>query len=366
MILNKAARKLVFTLIIFASFSINAQEITTKKTTPKLEYQTYGGSVIIHHTEMNHLDNNIYLANELRLGFQTTGTDYWHKTYKLPTYGIGLLVGTFNSSILGKPRALFIYTEIPFVRKNKSYFSTSWSAGISCNLNKFDSIINPDNIAIGSSINAYIDFSLMYKHKLSKYFQLGSGIKLQHFSNGYYSLPNLGLNVASAVISLSYLPGKIIKEIEPPKPDINNKYEIISMVAVGLKAKSIEERDEKYLNSTVSLSINKRVNAKRTFGVGLDYFYQTYLVNYYDENRVVNNKDLMSYAGFISSEMIMNKLRIVTQFGIYLHRPVDFGLFFYERFGLRFYPTKWMFANISIKAHAAKAGFIEWGLGFNL
>ena len=136
------------------------------------------------------------------------------------------------------------------------------------------------------------------------------------------------------------------------------------MAACGWKAHTESTNDIKYFNSTISASINKRVNTKRTVGVGVDYFYQSYLINYYDDQTNISDKDLMSYAGFLSSELIMNRFRIVTQLGFYFYRPVDFGLFFYERLGLRFYATKWMYANISIKAHAAKAEFLEYGIGF--
>lgn len=365
MIINKLAQKLSLFIILIVSISLNAQEIVTKKVIPKLEYQAYVGGVIIHHPEMKHLDDNPYLANELRLAFQTTGTDYWHHTYNMPIYGIGAYTGTYNYDVIGNPRAFFAFIELPFARKENSYFSTSWSGGICYNLNAYDSISNPENIAIGSPVNIYIDFSLMYKRTLSERFQLGGGLKLQHFSNGSYSKPNLGLNMASAAVSLSYLPGKNIQKFYlSPEPDSYDDIEVITMVACGWKAYTEELNDTKYFNSTVSASINKRVNQKRTVGVGFDYFYQSYLINYYEDKSNVTDKDLMSYAGFLSSELILNKFRITTQLGFYMYRPVDFGLFFYERLALRYYPTNWMYLNLSIKAHAAKAEFLEYGLGF--
>ena len=365
MTLDKLVQKLVLITILLVSISINAQEISTKKVIPKLEYQAYIGGVLIHHPEMKHLDDNPYLANELRIAFQTTGIEYWHHTYNMPIYGVGVYTGTYNNDVIGKPRALFAFIELPFARKNNSYFSTNWSSGICFNINEYDEISNPENIAIGSPVNIYIDFSLMYKHTLSKRFQLGGGLKLQHFSNGSYSKPNLGLNMASAAVSLSYLPNtNIHKFYTAPKPNSYDDIEVITMVACGWKAYSEELNDTKYFNSTVSASINKRVTAKRTVGIGFDYFYQSYLINYYEDISSISDKDLMSYAGFLSSEMILNKFRLTTQLGFYMYRPVDFGLFFYERIALRYYPINWMYINLSIKAHAAKAEYFEYGLGF--
>jgi hypothetical protein len=355
-------KQYIYIIIVFLSTHLYSQDIE-RKTVPVIEYQAYAGGVIIHHSDMSHLNDNPYIGNELRLGFQTTGKDYWHHLFNYPTFGVGVYAGNYNYSVLGKPRAFFGFMELPFKRKEKSYFITNWSGGVCFNINKYDSISNPENIAIGSSVNIYVEFSLMYKRIISDKFEIGGGIKLQHFSNGAYSLPNLGLNMAGISLSLKYL-SKRKPFLEIPKPKEYKKYEIITMYACGWKSYSESTNNIKHFNSTLSASINKRVTQKRTVGVGLDYFYQEYLSEYYPDKTNLTNKDLMSFAGFLSSELLFNKFRITTQLGFYMYRPVDFGLFFYERLGLRFYPTKWMFANISIKAHAAKAEFLEYGLGF--
>ncbi len=343
-----------------------SQQIADKKVVPKLEYQAYGGGVLVHRDAMEGLGNKPYFGNELRIGFQTTGVEYWHQPYNYPTLGLGFYSANFNNTVLGKPKAVFAFLEFPFARKTKSYFSTSWSIGAAFNMNEYDSIYNPENVAIGSDLNIYIDFSLMYKYKLSKRFMLGGGLKLQHFSNGAYKQPNLGLNMVSGAVSVIYYPTQTIsKFIEKDKPEFKKNYEVTTMAAFGLRATSSEKDSEKYFNSTISVSVNKRVTFKRTLGVGFDYFYQSYLIDYYQDKNSITNKDLMSYAGFLSSGMLINRFRVVVQLGFYMHRPVDFGLFFYERVALRYYPINKMFINFSIKAHGAKAEFIEWGLGYS-
>jgi len=315
---------------------------------------------------MQSLGNNPYLGNELRLGFQTLGSDYWHQVHNYPTFGVGFYMGTFNNEVLGNPRATFVFMELPFARKEKSYFASTWSAGLAFHLNEYDSISNPGNMAIGSDLNAFFDLGLIYKYRVKKNFEIGGGIKIQHFSNGAIKYPNLGLNMLSAVVSLTYYPHKnetIFREDAKPKK--LKKYEIIPVFSVAWKSKYEDNSDIMYINTTTSLSINKRVNYKRSVGIGFDHFYQGYLVDYYDADKNITNKDLMSYAGFLSSDLILNRFRLVAQLGFYIYRPVDFGLFFYERISMRFYPTENLFFSISIKAHAAKAEFIEWGLGYN-
>ena len=359
--------KILLLIVLFLYLSpVFSQQIPDKKVIPKLEYYGYGGGILVHRDAMDGLGGNPYFGNELRLGFQTTGTEYWHQPYNYPTFGLGFYSATFNNTVLGKPKAVFAFLEFPFARKAKSYFSTSWGIGAAFNINEYDSITNPENVAIGSDLNVFIDFSFMYKHMLTKRFGIGGGLKLQHLSNGAYMQPNLGLNMVSGTVSLTYYPAQTIsKYIEKEKPEFDKNYEVTTMLACGLKSVGNDKNDEKYFNSTVSVSVNKRVSIKRTLGVGFDYFYQSYLIEYYEDKNSVTDKDLMSYAGFLSSGMLVNRFRVVVQLGFYIYRPVDFGLFFYERVALRYYPIDKMFLNFAVKAHGAKAEFIEWGLGFS-
>jgi hypothetical protein len=331
---------------------------------PKLEYQAYGGAVLAHRNDMEALAKNPFFGNELRLGFQTTGTRDWHQFYNYPIFGAGVYSANFFNDIIGKPKALFLFMELPFLRKNEHVLSTNWSVGTTFNLNEYDSVSNPENIAIGTDMNVFIDFSVSYKYSIAERWEIGTGLKLQHFSNGAYAYPNLGLNMASGFVSVAYYPGKTIQEFNnPTEAQFLKKNEVTTMFAGSWRAKDIDHNNIRYFASTSSISINKRLTPKRMVGVGFDHFFQGYLVDYYPSDYEASTSDLMSYAGFLSSDMIVDRFRLVVQLGFYMYRPVDFGLFFYERVALRYYPTKRIFANVPIKAHAAKAEFIEWGLG---
>jgi hypothetical protein len=356
----------ILTLLLITMLFVNAQTDSIPKSIIKFEYSAFAGKTFAHHEEMKPLTHNLYMGNDLRVGFQTTGKKDWHHIYKFPYFGFGFYAGSYNNPTLGNPLAGFVFLELPFSRTPKSYFSTSWGVGMTFNLNEYDSVTNPENIAIGSDMNVYIDFVFSYKYRLSDHFQIGAGIKLQHFSNGATRYPNLGLNMASGVVTLSYSPKIIVNKFyTADKSKDYDNIEITPFFGCGFRAKSQDEPDVKYFNSTTSISVNKRINRKRTVGIGFDYFYQGYLINYYQDQAKITDSDLMSYATFLSSGMVVDKFRLVVQLGFYLYRPVDFGQFFYERVALRFYPVKKLFANVSIKAHAAKAEFIEWGVGYS-
>lgn len=367
--LNIFKRVAIILIVILLYGNLFAQNDTViKATVPKIEIFGYRGTLLIHHEEMSDLGHRPYYGTELRVGFQTTGSAYWQQLFKYPTYGFGFYSGYFNTQAIGNPYAVFGFMELPFIRKEKFRMSTSWSVGLSFNLNEYDSITNPTNIAIGSDLNVYVDFSLLARYKLSDRWELGAGAKFQHFSNGAIRLPNLGLNMVSGQLVLSYYPGRTIEKFYPnsnPKP--YKRYEFTAMYAGGAKCKSQEQTDVLYYNSTLSLSYNRRMNYKRTLGLGMDVFYNGYLENEMDKDpEEVTTVEEMSYAAFVSSDMIADRFRLVTQVGTYLWRATDYSIPVYERVALRYYFVPHMFANVSIKAHGAKAQYIEWGLGATL
>ncbi len=354
---------LIFLLIPFAAIG---QSTDSTKVYPKIEYQGYAGQLLIHRKAMSDMKaNKPYLGHELRLGVQTTGSKHWHELFKYPTYGVGFYSGYFNNPIIGNPLAVFGFMEFPFVRSEKFYWSTSWGFGLSFNLNEYDSISNPENVAIGTENNVYVDFLTSWKYRLTPNVELGAGVKFQHFSNGSMKHPNLGLNMASAFVSASYLLSKEPVRFKKAAPFDFKNYEFTAMYAGGYSAIG-QDKPNLYYSSVVSVAGHKRMNRKRTLGLGMDVFYNSFLSDTSEFGPRASVNQQLSYAGFLSTELIADKFRMAVQLGFYAWLPKMYELPFYERVAFRYYFIDNVFANISIKAHAFKAQYVEWGIGIKI
>lgn len=364
-LLKKISTCLVLWSIVIFPSNLYGQEDTTNSPFYKIariEFYTYGGKLWLHREAMRDMKSIFYWGNELRLGIQTDGKKHWQQVFKNPSYGLGFYFGHFNNPIIGNPLATFLFMDFPFVRKEKYYLSTNWGVGLSYSINEYDEVNNNKNIAIGTDLNIYVDFMLLFRYQLSKRFEIAAGAKFQHFSNGSVKKPNLGLNMLSGTLALHYYPFSTIKKtnyILHPEP--YQKYEFSTMLAYGINGIETDKRNKKYSNYTFSNVFSRRISHKRNIGIGIDIFYNEY-VKTYTENDLKFNQ-LMSYAFILSSDMIVNKLRMTTQVGVYAYRSVDYSVPVYERVALRYYPTKNLFVNFSVKAHGFKAQFIEWGLG---
>jgi hypothetical protein len=360
-------QKLILVIILNCIWAVQnytqAQDSVSGTLIPKLELIGFWGKSLPHHEEMKQLCKNPFYGAEIRFGYQTTGLEYWHKAYKFPFFGLGYYCADFNQKAIGTPMALFSFIELPFYRGKNFSLSTSWSAGVAFHINEYDSIKNPENLAIGSDLNAYIDFSVLYKQRISQRLDLGIGLKLQHFSNGATKYPNWGMNMVGAQVVLSYMPRSAIRNFHIlQEPEYNKDFEFYLMYAGGLVGKKDRGSDH-YYNSTLSMSVTKRVSFKRTVGLGIDVFYNEYLKSNFPEEDDIQLNKLVSQSVFLTTEMIINKFRMAVCLGFYTLRYDDYTKPYYERVALRYYFIPNMFANVSIKAHAAKAEYIEWGLG---
>ncbi|NLC50515.1 MAG: acyloxyacyl hydrolase, partial [Bacteroidales bacterium] len=148
---------------------------------------------------------NNYSASDIRIGWQTRGSQAWQHAHKLPYYGICIHSMVFsNAEEIGYPAALYFFFGAPFARKAKSSFDYEFSFGLSHNWEPFDDLDNPFNLAIGSYRNAYIDGKVKYVWYFSKKVSMDVGVRVTHFSNGAMRMPNAGINLFAPFVGLRY------------------------------------------------------------------------------------------------------------------------------------------------------------------
>jgi hypothetical protein len=113
----------------------------------------------------------------------------------------------------GQLWGLFPHLSIPVFRLDERlelFFRVGTGLGYA--QRPHDSFDNPSENALGSYWNNITQFKLGANMALGQHYQLGIGGHLTHFSNGGFELPNYGMNIPGAYISVGYLPKKITKQ----------------------------------------------------------------------------------------------------------------------------------------------------------
>ena len=83
-------------------------------------------------------DQTPYFGQELRLGYQTDGSQHWHKALNFPYYGVGLYNGNFLDNYDGPLWGGFLFIDIPVLVFGKSRIETSVALGLTLNCNSFN------------------------------------------------------------------------------------------------------------------------------------------------------------------------------------------------------------------------------------
>lgn len=308
--------------------------------------------------------------NGLDLTFGWTNIDpdnIYGKIYRLPTYGIGYYISTFHTNVIGNPNALFFKMNIPIMFEGNRKFTASYISafGLSFNFNPYDSIYNPNNTLIGSSVNCYFHIGLNLNfHINNKLTFFGSG-GFKHFSNGTLKVPNKGLNMAQLSAGIKYnFADKPVNQPNITLPGYikHNQYNL--MLAIGGRSQNYGEPN--YLKLTLGGNYLRQISYKYRLGIGLDFFYSANSDLRIDSDESSFSKSVSS-AVVGSWEWVLNRtLTIPIGLGYYVHRNIENGEIekYYERIGLRVRISDHYNLGVTIKAHADIADIFEWTFAY--
>jgi hypothetical protein len=150
--------------------------------------------------------NGISFVPEINLNWTLRGERNWHKLYEHIEFGVSLSGADFgNSEILGQAFSAIPYFSLKTQIGDRSYLGGRMGFGVSLFNKPFDQIKNPENVVIGSVVNAAAIFNAYFERELNDKFNLIAGVNGFHYSNIHLKVPNIGANVLGVNIGLKYL-----------------------------------------------------------------------------------------------------------------------------------------------------------------
>ena len=188
------------------------------KAQPGFEYRQKLGFLLAHRGLMSHLPQAPAVASEFSYIYRTNQAKKWHEAYRHPLVGGTLFFGSVgNNEILGRFTGLYGFIELPIVKYKRYRLDFKFATGLGYTNRPFDPILNPENVAIGSRVNALMCFAFKQSWRFSDY-GLTFGLDMTHFSNASYQMPNLGVNVP--FLSLGVQKFFATEQKESPRPEL--------------------------------------------------------------------------------------------------------------------------------------------------
>jgi hypothetical protein len=329
---------------------------------------TYG-FIFEQHSVIHKLIKGYIPGIEVDFVKPTTGSKRWHRENNFPEVGLSLNVIDFsNPKQLGYCFALSPYIEIPLNKKERAsrpVVRILW--GISYLNKKFDINTDPKDIAIGSHLNTFVQWKVLWHLKLSNKLRLEPGLSFAHASNGRSQVPNLGLNVVSLNLGLTYkFHGEVTKvALQDSSPTWKSKHEILVWDGAGFNEHE-PATGSKYFSNTFGVNYYYNVRNTHKWGGGFDIDYD--LQNAYhlktSGHPAQSWLDLVQLGVKACYAYNIGRVSLPIEMGYYVvSKPKEDGPIFH-RIGVRYYCKNGLMFNFTMKSHWAVAAHFDYGLGY--
>lgn len=324
----------------------------------------------------NYLFNfpNTYLQHGFAVNIGTLKKDTtssWAKYYNYPQTGVSLFYSNIgNNKIFGQEFSAMSFISINVFNRIKKPYYLKLGIGAAYFSTHYDSISNPRNVDIGSSVTWSFQAGA-YKTILEKNgMNLKLGLIFSHASNGHTQLPNYGIN--SALLSVStqfYNKNTKVYQLQHTKtknPKSPRSFDI--GVSQGLGFHEYGDKDgpvggsKKGVHST-SLFVGKTFNKHLRWGIGGTYRYYPIYEHQIESRKLTKYENNIRNAAsnivlFTNLELLMSHFSIDIELGLNLHKP------FYKQYEADF-PTAQQTAPFSSFQRKIKRA-VTTRLGLNL
>ena len=361
--------KKIFTIVVLLqSVTFFAQKSSY------LQADYFYGNIIAHHADAHAFLQGHPTGAILSYNKRLLGSKNWHNYYNYPDFGYSFSYQNYNSSVLGELYALYgHYNFYFFNRLAKNKLILRAGIGLAYATKPYDKVTNNKNTALGSTINSSTYFKLYYQREnIIKNLGVNAGLTFIHASNSNFRSPNAGVNIWAAAVGLNY--NLDTENTLILKPTLHSKkftepIQYNFTFHTGINESEIIGTGQKPF-FVISGYADKRLSKLSAIQLGTDVFFSPMLKDYYEINKSIPHSNLKETSNFtrvgvfIGHELFISTLSVVTQFGYYAVYPVEYEGRIYETLGLKKYFNKKWFASVRLKAHAANAETVEFGLGY--
>lgn len=364
--------KKIFYLLIFITFSINAQ---TKKH-HYFDFDTFYGHALEHDKSLSTAIQGNPLGFIAGYSIKNTSNKEWAKYYNYPDFGFSALYQNTNSDILGDMYGL--YTHYNFYLNNRNSinkFQLRIAFGLGYITKPYNEITNPFNFSLSTKFAGTAYFKLNYHRDFFKgNMGFQTGLTLLHFSNASVEKPNLGLNTIALNFGLNYNLNNenflFNKKERTPRYGNKEKIKYSLIVRYGINEGKIIDSGQ-YPFYVGTFQLEKKINFKSTLTTGVDYFKADFLNNYLQLRKELETgvPDSTNYKTdrvgvFVGHELYIHNFSMVSQIGVKVYYPNKYVSRVYERFGFKTQLTKNIFTELTLKLNIFRAEGVELGVGY--
>ena len=363
-----------FTSILFGN-NIGFNQDTAKQ--PALHVSTQNsytlglvnGFLLPHHEDMQQMYKHIS-----GLQFQMLATDKSRMSgnehisqrlgYLLTYYDLGSEVN--GKAISG---ALLVSSDVynwQSVKRPSKYINGSFkfALGLGYLTQKYDAQLNPENRAIGSYINGYMQLGLSVEAHVFSKAKVFAEFGMSHFSNACWQFPNLGINLPYIQYGMGI---DLYRKVDfKPKQQLQLPlWKKTLSLRMGKKEIDLDD-DRIFYNALAEFTFERYLSPLSNLRYSMTYYHdRTYQFKKFEKLDGYSIGATSELTLSIGYETRFGKWGVLADLGIYLYKP-DFKkkTAYYEGIGLSYQINQNYKAIVRLKANKTVADFAEFGLGY--
>jgi len=363
-------RRTHIVLLILISFFATAQNGLTDHPRWQIKPSFNQGFILVHRISIGHLVKGYPAIYEVNVSKPTLGDQLWQVENNKPDIGLSFQCIDFkNPSQLGYAFSLAPYVEIPLNKTERlSRLILRLCFGATYITKSFDIRTNHKNIAIGSPVNAYVQFKWFWHLPINKNLRFEPGFSFSHASNGRYKNPNLGLNVVSINAALNFLLPS--KKVIPPVTSIDSstkvrsRHEIMTVAAIGFNERQLNTKGLHTYILSGAYQYNIRNTHKFSFGTDI-FLDEIYNVDYENEyNKKLQGAERIRVSARAGYSYNVGKISFPIELGYYVYEAFNPDARIVSRIGVRYYGSNGFIGHFGLRTHFAVAYNFEYGVGY--
>lgn len=361
------------TVLILLATNISIGGISPRDTTynKSISANLIAGYLQYHYDEMAILRDGPAVGFEVAAKKSADGSMLWHKFYGFPEYGITYsFFDLGNRKALGYAHCLSPFINMPIINFNKFHFGLLISTGISYNTKIYSALNNPQNIAISSPLNAYVNLGISVKYSINEFWALESSFRLTHFSNGTFKKPNSGLNYTLFSVGINYSYPQSVRLTESNKYSFTDNVNRFLIAGYGSFKEIKDPGGARYGVGAFSFEFSRPIKTLWRYGFSWDIMYDHSHKTILELENVNWDSKWQLYKSGVTfnTEFILNRLSAVFYFGGYLYNKSSSinNEYLYQRIGLRHRLSNQVWFNLSLKTHWNIADYVEMGVAIKI
>lgn len=296
---------------------------------------------------------------------RTIGKSPWEQLYNYPDLGLQLQFQTLgNPSVNGQELSVVPFSRVHFLKHPRWDLVFQFGVGLSYVNRKYDAWKNPENVAIGSHINAHLNVQLLGTYQLTERMELMAGIAFDHLSNANLQEPNLGINSASLRVGAAMQMGENHPRTESTQPNVPKKDRFAILPSFGGKhARALD--DQFYFVASFTADYHFLVRKRFFLAAGADFFYDSSTPSEMGPDKTFHQRNYFETGFHLSEALRYKHFVFALQEGVYvgLTEPV-YGHVFYSRAFVEYHFPKHFFVRLAMKSHLHILEYPEFGVGF--